>query len=190
MTAGEGEGEALAPRGDYADLLLAMTRFEKPIVAKVNGHAMGGGLGIVAACTFAIASQDAQLGTPEIQVGLFPMMIMAVLARLVPRRRLLKMMLLGEKVGAEEAARIGLVNEAVAAGELDAAVAKLVTGLLEKSPMTTKLGLQAFAAQDDMDLAEALPLLRGKLMECLGTEDAREGLMAFLEKRAPKWTGK
>ena len=105
MTGGA-EGEALPPKGDYADLLLAMTRFEKPIVAKVNGHAMGGGLGLVAASTFAIASAEAQLGTPEIQVGLFPMMIMAVLARLVPRRRLLKMMLLGEKLAAGEAAAI------------------------------------------------------------------------------------
>jgi enoyl-CoA hydratase/carnithine racemase len=187
MTAG-GAGEA--PKGDYADLLLAMASFEKPLVAKVNGHAMGGGLGIVAACTFAIASREAQLGTPEIQVGLFPMMIMAVLARLVPRRRLLRMMLLGERVGAEEAAGIGLVSEAVAPDELDGAVEKLVAALLEKSPMTTRLGLRAFAAQDDMDLAEALPMLRQKLAECLGTDDAREGLTAFLEKRAPKWTGK
>jgi enoyl-CoA hydratase/carnithine racemase len=189
MTGGA-DGEALPHKGDYADLLLAMARFDKPIVAKVNGHAMGGGLGIVAASAFAIGSSEAQVGTPEIQVGLFPMMIMAVLARLVPRRRLLKMMLLGEKVSAEEAARIGLLNEAVAPTELDAAVEKLVGALLEKSPMTMKLGLRAFAEQDDMDLAQALPMLRTKLAECLGTDDAREGLMAFLEKRAPKWTGR
>ena len=100
------------------------------------------------------------------------------------------MMLLGEKVSAEEGSRIGLVNEAVAPGELDAAVEKLVGALLEKSPMTMKLGLRAFAEQDDLGLAEALPMLRGKLAECLGTDDAREGLMAFLEKRAPKWTGR
>src|ERR1700727_3638024 len=102
-----GVGAQWGPKGAYADLLLAMAAFEKPLVAKVNGHAMGGGLGIVAACTFAIASREARLGTPEIQVGLFPMMIMAVLARLVPRRRLLKMMLLGEKGRAEEAGQIG-----------------------------------------------------------------------------------
>jgi enoyl-CoA hydratase/carnithine racemase len=189
MTSGA-EGEALPPKGDYADLLLAMARSEKSLVAKVNGHAMGGGLGLVAACTFAIASSEAQLGTPEIQVGLFPMMIMAVLARLVPRRRLLRMMLLGEKLSAEEAARIGLLNEAVAPQELDAAVATLVAALLDKSSMTMRLGLRAFAQQDDLDLADALPMLRARLAECLGTEDAREGLMAFLEKRAPKWTGR
>jgi enoyl-CoA hydratase/carnithine racemase len=190
MTGGEGATVPLAPKGDYADLLLAMTRFEKPLVAKVNGHAMGGGLGLVCACTFAIASTEAKLGTPEIQVGLFPMMIMAVLARLVPRRRLLRMMLLGERVSAEEGATIGLVNEAVPPEELDRATDALVGALLEKSSMTLKLGLRAFAAQDDLNLAEALPMLRARLAECLGTEDAREGLLAFLEKRAPVWTGK
>ena len=189
MTAGA-DGEALAPKGDYADLLLAMTRFEKPIVAKVNGHAMGGGLGLVAASTFALAGSDAQLGTPEIEVGLFPMMIMAVLARLVPRRRLLQMMLLGEKLSAEEGVRLGLLNESAAAPELDAKVDGLVQALVAKSPMTLKLGLRAFAAQDDLDLATALPMLRGRLAECLSTEDAREGLTAFLEKRAPVWSGR
>ena len=187
---GGADAAALPPKGDYADLLLAMTRFEKPIVARVNGHAMGGGLGIVAASTFAIAAADAQLGTPEIQVGLFPMMIMAVLARLVPRRRLVKMMMLGEKLSAEEAVAVGILNEATAPAELDAAVSKLAGALLDKSPMTMKLGLRAFAAQDDLALAEALPMLRDRLTECLGTEDAREGLMAFLEKRAPKWSGR
>jgi enoyl-CoA hydratase/carnithine racemase len=190
MSGGGADEAALPARGDYADLLLAMVRSEKPIIAKVNGHAMGGGLGLVAASTFAIASSEAQLGTPEIQVGLFPMMIMAVLARVVPRRRLTKMMLLGEKLSADEALRAGLVNEVAAPGELDSEVAKLAAALVEKSPTATRLGLRAFAEQDDMDLASALPMLRGKLAECLSTEDAREGLTAFLEKRAPKWTGK
>jgi enoyl-CoA hydratase/carnithine racemase len=187
---GGADAEALPPKGDYADLLLLLARFDKPVIAKVNGHAMGGGLGLVAAATFAVASSDAQLGTPEIQVGLFPMMIMAVLARLVPRRRLVQMMLLGEKLGAEEAARIGLVNESVAHADLDARVKTLAAALLDKSPITVQLGLRAFAEQDDMDLEAALPMLRAKLGECLATDDAREGLMAFLEKRAPKWSGR
>ncbi len=190
MSGNAGDGPALPYKGDYADLLLAMTRTEKPIVARVNGPAMGGGLGLVAASTFAIADREATLGTPEINVGLFPMMIMAVLARVVPRRKLLEMMLLGKKMSGDEALAIGLLTRAVAAADLDAAVAEITGEIAKKSPLTVGLGLRAFAAQDDLDLEEALPLLRDRLAECLGTEDAREGLMAFLEKRAPLWKGR
>jgi enoyl-CoA hydratase/carnithine racemase len=189
MTSGAA-GSALAHKGDYADLLLSLANSDKPVVARVNGHAMGGGLGLVAACTFAVASTEAKLGTPEIDVGLFPMMIMAILARHVPRRRLVEMMLLGEKLDAVEAARLGLVNRAVAPGELDAEVKKLTDAVASKSPSTVRLGLRAFADQDDLDLEAALPLLRGRLGEVLATDDAREGLTAFLEKRAPSWTGR
>jgi enoyl-CoA hydratase/carnithine racemase len=189
MTSGVVESK-LAHKGDYADLLLALAKSDKPVVARVNGHAMGGGLGMVAACTFAVASTEAKLGTPEIDVGLFPMMIMAVLARHVPRRRLLEMMLMGEKFEAHEAARLGLVNRAVEPAALDAEVKKITDAIATKSPISVRLGLRAFAAQDDMDLGQALPLLRDRLAECLSTDDAREGLMAFLQKRPPQWTGK
>ncbi|CAN5780977.1 enoyl-CoA hydratase/isomerase family protein [soil metagenome] len=186
---GSADGPALPSKGDYADLLLAMTRSELPIIARVNGPAMGGGLGLVAASTFAIAESGASLGTPEINVGLFPMMIMAVLARLVPRRKLLEMMLFGQKLTAEQALAVGLLNRVVPADELDAAVRTVTDDIGKKSPITVALGLRAFAAQDDLDLEEALPMLREKLGECLATDDAREGLMAFLEKRPPVWKG-
>jgi enoyl-CoA hydratase/carnithine racemase len=189
--AGGGSGAAELPhKGDYADLLLALVRCDKPVVARVNGVALGGGLGLVAASTFAIASADAQLGTPEIGIGLFPMIIMAVLARHVPRRRLLEMSLLGQKFSAEEGVRLGLLNRAVPADELDAEVAKLTEAIAAKSPSVLRLGLRAAAAQEDMSLEEALPMLRGRLMEVLATEDCREGLRAFAEKRAPRWTGR
>jgi len=189
MTGGAA-ADALPPKGDYADLLLAMTGSPKPIIARVNGHAMGGGLGLVAASHFAVAARGAKLGTPEVNVGLFPMMIMAVLQRVMPRRRLLEMMLLGERMEADDAAALGLVSRAVDAAELDAAVKQIAERICDKSPITIKLGLEAFAAQDDLDLEAALPMLRERLGACLGTDDAREGLMAFLQKRKPVWTGK
>lgn len=190
MSGAETASDALAHKGDYADLLLAMTRATKPIVARVNGAAMGGGLGIVAASHFAIADEAAKLGTPEVDVGLFPMMIMAVLARVVPQRRLLSMMLLGEKMTGRDAAELGLVGKAVAKGELDGEVDRIVAALVTKSPAAIRMGLQAWADQADATLADALPMLRGRLGAILGTDDAREGLTAFLEKRAPRWTGK
>ncbi len=177
----------LPPKGDFTDLLLGLWRSDKPVVARVNGHALGGGLGLVAAATFAVASAEATFGTPEIDVGLFPMIIMAVLARQVPRRRLLEMMLLGEKLDAVEAARLGLVNRVVAREALDSQVEALAAAIARKSPTAVRLGLQALAAQQDLDLEEALLELRERLGEILETRDAREGVAAFLEKRAPRW---
>ena len=186
---GEAPPDELAPRGDYADLLLAMVRSTKPIVARVNGHALGGGIGLVAASTFAIGSTDAKLGTPEINVGLFPMMAMAVIARVVPRRKLMEMMLLGERMTAAAAVDVGLLSAAVEPASLDEAVRALTKRIAEKSPIALRLGLAAFAEQDGRDLEEALPVLRDRLGGVLGTHDAREGLLAFLEKRPPVWTG-
>ena len=190
MTSGSGAESALPHRGDYADLLLAFASAHKPIVARVNGHALGGGLGLVAASHFAIGVTGAKLGTPEINVGLLPMMIMAVLQRHVPRRQLLSMMLLGRRFDAAEAVSLGLLNQAVEPDRLDAAVKEVTDGIGSKSPVAVRLGLEAYAAQDDLPLEEALPLLRERLGACLATDDAREGLMAFLEKRQPRWTGK
>jgi enoyl-CoA hydratase/carnithine racemase len=190
MTGSVTSTDALPHKGDLADLLLAMTGSTKPIVARVNGHALGGGLGLVVASHFAVAVRGAKLGTPEINVGIFPMMIMAVLQRTVSRRRLLEMMLFGERMDADHAAAAGIVNRAVEVVELDGAVKQYTDLLVSKSASAVRLGLSAFAAQDDLDLEGALPLLRERFAGVLGTEDAREGLMAFLEKRTPKWTGK
>jgi enoyl-CoA hydratase/carnithine racemase len=185
-----GDAPELAHKGDYADLLLAMVNATKPIIARVNGHAMGGGLGLVAASHFAVAVHGSKLGTPEIDVGLFPMMIMAVLRRVMRERDLTRMMLLGERYSAERAEELGLVSAAVPPSELDAAVKALSDAVAQKSPMTLRLGLEAMAAQHDLSLEQALPYLRERLAACLATEDAREGLMAFLQKRTPSWTGR
>ncbi|MFP6683657.1 MAG: enoyl-CoA hydratase-related protein, partial [Polyangiaceae bacterium] len=135
MTGGADEAE-LPPRGDYADLLLLMVHAPKPIVARVNGHAMGGGLGLVAATHIAIGAHGSKLGTPEINVGLFPMMIMPLLSRLLPRRALTEMMLYGERVDAQRAAELGLLTRAVEPDLLDEAVAKACEKLSSKSPIT------------------------------------------------------
>ena len=191
MSSGGVEGEReLPPKGDYHDLLLAMLRTEKPIVARVNGHALGGGLGVVAACTFAVASTAASLGTPEVKVGLFPFMIMAVLERVMTRRRLIEMMVLGERMTAEAAMEAGLVNMAVTPEELDGAVSRYVEGVLRASPSTLRLGLRAVRDGEQMELEPRLEMLAGRLVECLATEDAQEGLMAFLQKREPVWKGR
>lgn len=190
MTGGSDDAPELAHKGDYADLLLALTRCSKPVIARVNGHAMGGGLGLVAACHFAVAQSEAKLGTPEINVGLFPMMIMAVLRRHMSYRRLSQMMLFGERLVAADACELGLLNAVTEADNLDAEVAKISATIATKSPITVRLGLEAMAAQADLALEDALALLRQRLGACLATEDAREGLMAFLEKRKPHWQGK
>lgn len=185
-----GEGEGLDFKGDYADLLLAMVRSPKPIVAKVRGTAMGGGLGLVAASHFALSADDAVLGTPEIHRGLFPMMIMAVLSRIVPRRRLLEMMLLGHKMTAAEGERLGLLNRVVEGDALDAAVDALAGELATRSPTAMSAGLRAWAMQGDVAMEQSLPMLRDALAGLLSTEDAHEGIAAFLQKRKPVWTGR
>jgi enoyl-CoA hydratase/carnithine racemase len=179
--------EALAQRGDYVDLLMRFTSIGKPTIARVRGVAMGGGLGIVAACDFAIAGESAVFGTPEIKRGLFPMMIMAVLRRVVSKRRLMEMMLLGEKLDAKTAERIELINRAVPDASLDQEVATLAGKLAAQSPTAMRMGLAAWHAQADRDLASSLPMLRDQLGAILMTDDAREGLMAFAEKREPRW---
>jgi enoyl-CoA hydratase/carnithine racemase len=190
MAGGDGGPPPLEIKGDYVDLLQRFTTMGKPTIARVNGVAMGGALGIIAGCDFAIAAASAQLGTPEIKRGLFPMMIMAVLRRVVSKRRLMELMLTGDPISAEEASTIELVNRAVPDAELDAAVKSLADKLAAQSPTAMRMGLAAWHAQADQDLATSLPMLRDQLFAILGTEDAREGLTAFMQKRAPVWTGR
>jgi enoyl-CoA hydratase/carnithine racemase len=190
MSSAETDGASVPMNGDFSQLLQAMLSFEKPLIARIAGPAMGGGFGLAAACTLAVAEEGSVLGTPEINVGLFPMMIMAVLARVVSKKRLLEMMLLGQKLTAKEALSLGVLSRVVPRSELDAQVAELAEQLSSKSPVAIKLGLRAFRKQEDATVAEALPMLRDALAEVLATDDAREGLSAFLEKRKPVWTGK
>jgi enoyl-CoA hydratase/carnithine racemase len=184
------EGPQLASKGDYADLLLRFTELGKPVIARVLGPALGGGLGLVASSDFAIAGESAVLGTPEIQRGIFPMQIMAVLDKLVPRRKLVEMMLLGEKLSAHRALELGLLTRVVPDAALDAEVDKLANELVTRSPTAVRMGLNAYHYQSGLPLPSSLPYLRDQLMAMLATEDGREGLAAFIQKREPKWTGR
>jgi enoyl-CoA hydratase len=181
---GHGDREALA------DLIRAMRRCPKPIVARVNGHALGGGLGLVAASDIAIAAEHATFGTPEVAVGLWPMMITAVLKPLVPRRVLFEMMLTGRRLDAAEAEAVGVINRAVPADELDSAVDGMVATLAAQSAAAVSLGKAAFYAAEDMDLDTALDHLHIGLTVVSSTEDAQEGVKAFLDKRDPQWRGR
>ena len=183
-----GDGEELPHKGDFAELLLRLARFEKPLVARVNGVAMGGGLGLVASCHFAVAVDSAKLGTPEIDVGLFPMMIMAVLARLVPRRQLLSMMLLGEKIPAKQAFDWGLVNRCVPDADL-LPTAKALALQLANGPAS--LGMIRRLAWSSLDNSweEQLNAERQTQKIAGRTEDCREGVTAFLQKRPANFKG-
>lgn len=174
----------------YEDLLRTFPRVGKPVVARVNGHALGGGLGLVLACDMAVAAETATLGTPEVRVGLFPMMVMSLLFRHVGRKRGLELIFTGERVPAAEARTMGILNHVVAPAELDAATATLLGRITEMSPSAIRLGRAAFYHVQDLPFGEALTHLRGQFEVNLTTEDAAEGITAFLQKRPPKWTGR
>jgi enoyl-CoA hydratase len=162
----------------------------KPSIVAANGHVLAGSLGIALACDLIVAKEGAGVGTPEINVGLFPFMIMALIYRNVPRKKTNEMLLLGERLTAEEAREAGIVNKVVPAAEFDAAVAEWASKLASKSPLIMRLGKDAMWRQMDMPLAEALDYLRSQLTIELSTEDAIEGVTAFFEKREPNWKGR
>jgi enoyl-CoA hydratase/carnithine racemase len=184
------EGPQLEVRGDFADLLLRFPHLGKPVVARVQGPALAGGLGLMASCHFAIAAESASFGTPEIHRGIFPMQIMAVLERLMPRRQLMELLLLGEKISATQALQWGLLTRVVPDAALDREVEQLSAALAARSPTAMRMGLAAFEHQSGKPLEDSLPYLREQLLAVLGTQDAAEGLAAFMQKREPRWTSK
>jgi 3-hydroxypropionyl-coenzyme A dehydratase len=162
----------------------------KPTICAANGHVLAGALGLALACDLIVASDRARFGTPEISVGLFPFMIMALIYRNVGAKKTAELMLLGEQISAAEAERIGIVNRVVAADELEGAVAEWAGKLASRSPLLMKLGKDAMYRQRDMALADALEFLRSQLSLALSTEDIQEGVRAFFEKREPEWKGR
>jgi enoyl-CoA hydratase len=162
----------------------------KPTICAANGHVLAGSLGVALCCDLIVAKETATFGTPEINVGVFPFMIMALIYRNVPRKKTNELLLLGERVSAEEALSIGIVNRVVAEGEFEAAVDDWATRLAAKSPVAMKLGKDAMYRQLDMPFEDALDYLRAQLSLSLTTDDIQEGVKAFFEKREPNWTGR
>lgn len=175
---------------EFDELLHRLATFEKPTIARVRGFALGAGLGLIAGCHFAVAAKSATFGAPEVKRGLFPMMIVALLDRLIARRDLLRLALLGNHLPATEAERIGLVSEVVADELLDSRVDALAKELGGQSPEAMRRGLRAIHRQSEMSFEQALPYLRDELVALLASDDAREGLRAFAEKRPPRWRGR
>ena len=176
--------------GAFPEVFVELGELGKPSIVAANGHVLAGALGIALACDLIVAKETAGFGTPEINVGLFPFMIMALIYRNVPRKKTTELLLLGERMTAAEAREAGIVNKVVAADQFDDAVTDWALKLASKSPLVMRLGKDAIWRQMDMPLADALDYLRSQLTIELSTEDAIEGVTAFFEKREPQWKGR
>ncbi len=190
MAAGASRLELHDARGELGRFFNDMWALGKPTVAKVRGYCLAGGFGVALSCDIVIAAADAVFGTPEIDVGIWPMMITVALVRSMPPKKALELMMTGRRVSAEEGERLGFVNQVVAPDQLDRAVAELAATLAAKSPAAMRLGRDAFYDVADLDARHALRLLQSGLTIVAGTEDAAEGIRAFQEKRSPVWSGR
>jgi methylglutaconyl-CoA hydratase len=182
---------------DYSKVGIPFVRLMKqardltlPLIARVNGHAMAGGMGMLGMCDMAIAVDNARFGMPEVKVGVFPMQIMAVLQRLIPNRKLYELALTGEPITAAEALQLGLVNYVVPAVELDAKLAWLLSRLLDKSPTSIRRGKYAMRQTESMSFDQSAVFMEAQIGTLALTEDAAEGRQAFIEKRSPVWPGR
>jgi enoyl-CoA hydratase len=175
--------------GKFVQLFQAIGSLGKPTLCAANGHVLAGALGLALACDLIVAKQSARFGTPEINVGVFPFMIMALIYRNVGRKKTNELLLLGEQVSAAEAERIGIVNRVVPDAEFDAVVADWAGKLAAKSPLLMRMGKEAMYRQQDMAFDDALEYRHAQLSLAFSTDDIKEGVTAFMDKREPAWTG-
>ncbi len=186
---GTGEAAETAPAA-ISRVLDALWHHPKPTLARVNGHALGGGLGLVLACDVAVSADHAEFGLPEINIGLWPHIVSAVVRRTIPRKVALELMFTGRRVTATDAERWGMVNRVVPRAGLDEAVNDLVDEVGGKSPAIIRLGKRSFLGAEELPWGRAIDSLKEMLAENLGAEDLVEGVSAFLEKRSPEWRGR
>ena len=177
-------------RGGLANLFRILRRGGKPTVARVNGHALAGGFGLAVSCDITVCAAEAKLGVTEVNVGLWPMMITAVISAGVSRKAALELMMTGRLITPDEALRIGAISRVVPFDSLDSVVDDIVDALASKSPATLQLGRDAFYGVADLGFDAALDRLQGGLTAVAVTEDSKEGIQAFLDKRAPNWFGR
>jgi enoyl-CoA hydratase len=182
--------ERHAANGRFPRLFELIGTLGKPVICAARGHVLAGALGLALACDLVIAGERATFGAPEINVGLFPFMIAVLIGRNIGRKKMTELLLLGQRIDAAEALRLGIVNRVVAGGGFDAAVADWAAQLAAKSPLLLKLGKDALFAQQDMALRDALAYGQAQLVLAQTAEDAREGITAFLERREPQWKGR
>jgi enoyl-CoA hydratase len=174
----------------FVELFTLMASLGKPIVGRINGHALAGGLGLACSCDLLVSTDTATFGTPEINVGIWPMMIQAILSRNLPRKVLLEMEMLGDRWTATQLQAFGLINRVVPHDELDSAVKEITDKLARKSPLAMRLGRDSFYRQQDMEFADALAYLHSQFTLITLTEDSKEGIKAFFEKREPEFKGR
>lgn len=190
ISQGQNEGSAPAERGGPNRLFETFAGLGKPIVGEMNGHALAGGLGLAAACDIVIAADDVRFGTPEINVGLWPMVVMSIISRSVGPKQALKLYMTGQQIEAREAVEIGLITEAVPRSELRSRVDELAGELAGKSPIVMRIGRDAYYEHRDMPFSQQLGYLTEQLAKVAATEDSKEGVRAFTEKRQPHYVGR
>jgi len=181
--------ERYRSRDLFVDLFVLMAELGKPIVGRINGHALAGGLGLACSCDMLVAVDTATFGTPEINIGIWPMMIQAILSRNIPRKVLLEMEMLGDRWTADQLHSLGVINRVVPHEQLDPTVTEIAEQLAKKSPVAMRLGRDSFYRQQDMDFRAAIHYLHGQFLLVSQTEDSREGIKAFFEKREPDFKG-
>lgn len=178
------------PNGDYADLMRLASNATLPSIARVNGVCIAGGMGLLCMTDMAISGDNVRFGLPEVKVGVFPMQVLSLMQSLVPQRILREWCFTGEPFTAQEAQEAGLLNYVVPAAELDAKVEWLIQRLVDKSPTAIRRGRYAMRAIESMSFDQAIAYTETQIATMALTEDAKEGMAAFNEKRAPQWPGR